>query len=142
MHVSGFSRCPSSAPAGVTVVSGRFWQIVSSQREVQIYSFLVGRLEISGPFLLSGSSPWLSFSPVRAGTRGIPRILARLHSCESTCGTLHAKRETACSCTVHLKIVNVPAGKEFQDNRFELAVRKVLLREHLEMAIFGGILVS
>jgi hypothetical protein len=33
MHVSGFSRCPSSAPAEVTVVSGRFWQIVSFQRE-------------------------------------------------------------------------------------------------------------
>src|SRR5882762_6828669 len=33
MHVSGFSRSPSSAPAEVTVVSGRFWQIVSCQRE-------------------------------------------------------------------------------------------------------------
>src|SRR4029077_10063693 len=32
MHVSSFSRCPSSASAEVTAVSGRFWQIVSSQR--------------------------------------------------------------------------------------------------------------
>jgi len=58
--------------------------------------------------------------------RNAPRACfsqSRLH------GTFDAKRETACSCTVHLKIVYVPAGKEFFDNRLELAVRNVLLRE-------------
>ena len=49
-----------------------------------------------------------------------------------------AERETACGCTVHLKIVHVLAGEEFFDNRPELAVRNVLLREQVpELFLFA-----
>jgi hypothetical protein len=36
MHASSYSHYPSSASAEVTVDSGRFWQIVSCQRERQV----------------------------------------------------------------------------------------------------------
>jgi hypothetical protein len=118
MHVSSFSRCPSSAPAEVTAVLDRFWQIVSGQREQQ-FTF-VPQGPMPGPFLFPACPSRRLWIPstgdlgssseqynrrlfhvphrtrhaaviVRAGTRGIPWILARLHSCESTLATLQTK---------------------------------------------------
>src|SRR6266849_6500846 len=52
-------------------------------------------------------------------------------------GAFDAKRETACGCTAHLKILRVPAGEEFFDNRLEFAVRNEFLREQAPSARVG-----
>jgi uncharacterized protein DUF5670 len=52
MHASSYSHYPSSALAGVTVDLGRFWQIVSCQREKDNFVSASGPLSNQRPFFL------------------------------------------------------------------------------------------
>src|SRR5437762_11362535 len=54
MHASSYSHYPSSASAEVTVDSGRFWQIMSCQREKIIFECLRAAEKSAAFFVVIG----------------------------------------------------------------------------------------